>query len=67
MTNYRRVKNSVKNMSVEEMAKAIVAVMSSITCDYCNRYNGTCSGLHCAMTPNEEIIAEWLKSKASEV
>ena len=63
MTNFEHI----KQMSVEEMANKILSCISSDPCDYCQyRGSSNCKGYHCGHLSDEDIIIEWLESKADD-
>lgn len=59
MTNFEKI----KNMSVEEMAAAIVKGVSSDPCDYCEANEYQCHGGECSTLDDSEIIQMWLESE----
>lgn len=63
MTNFEKI----KNMSVEEIAKAINGGISSDPCDYCiNSNEFICDGIRCFGKDDIDIIANWLNSEVQE-
>lgn len=57
MTNYEYI----RNMSIDEMATAIVNGISKNPCDYCGYNDSYCAGFPCWKKEDSEIVAEWLK------
>ena len=57
MTNFEKI----KNMSVEEMAVAIVNGISSDPCDYCEKCECFCHGNGCLNLEDNEIVQKWLE------
>lgn len=62
MTNFEKI----KNMSLEEMAKAISNGISSDPCDYCICKKNHCHGFFCVEREDIDVIAEWLNSEVEE-
>ena len=60
MTTFERI----KNMSIEEMAIAIVNGISSDPCDYCY-YSEKCAYFYhrCFDLADNEIVQKWLESE----
>lgn len=57
MTNYEKI----KQMSIDEMATAILKGVSNDPCDYCY---GSCD--ICRHKSNIEIVRDWLESEVED-
>ncbi len=63
MTIYEKI----KNMTVEEMAKAINDGISSDPCDYCIHSKFNCNGDdYCVDMSDFDIILDWLLSEVEK-
>ena len=62
MTNYEKI----KNMSIDDMAKAIYGGISSDPCDYCICNKNHCHGFYCVEGDDLDVIVEWLKSEVEK-
>lgn len=56
----------IKNMDVEEMAKAIINGISSDPCDYCICDKNHCHGFYCVEGDGLDAIVEWLNREVEE-
>lgn len=62
MTNFEKI----KQMTVAEMAAAIVNGVSSDPCDYCEENPYCCNGGRCHNLEDDKCVKHWLESEADE-